>query len=149
MPQTKERLAQLRAEQSIPCLGLCGRMVWFTPKYNKTGYCRHCVSTHTMSGEDSPSWKGGEHLRTSDGYVYCWTKDRQVGKHRLVMEQHLGRPLRAEENVHHLNGDRADNRIENLELWSSSQPPGQRLEDKVAWAEDLLRLYAPDKLTTA
>ncbi len=62
------------------------------------------------------------------------------------MEGSIGRELLPEENVHHLNGVRDDNRLENLELWSSSQPSGQRVADKVAWAENLLRLYAPEKL---
>ena len=59
------------------------------------------------------------------------------------MEQHLGRPLLPEETVHHLNGQRSDNRIENFELWSSSQPSGQRVEDKVRWAQEIIRLYSP------
>lgn len=66
---------------------------------------------------------------------------RKIGEHRVVMERHLGRPLTADENVHHLNGDRADNRIRNLELWNTSQPSGQRPEDKVAWARQMLALY--------
>lgn len=57
------------------------------------------------------------------------------------MEHHLGRALFRDETVHHKNGDRSDNRRENLELWSSWQPSGQRVEDKIAWARELLARY--------
>lgn len=85
-------------------------------------------------------WAPGHPMANSGG---------QVAEHRMVMAEHLGRPLRASENVHHINGVRNDNRIENLELWSKSQPAGQRVTDKINWAVEFLRLYAPERLSEA
>ncbi len=71
-----------------------------------------------------------------------------IAEHRLVMAQVLGRPLHPDEVVHHRNGDRTDNRPENLELWSTYQPKGQRVEDKVDYALEMLRRYRPDLLAS-
>ena len=64
--------------------------------------------------------------------------------HRIVMARLLGRPLYADEVVHHINGERLDNRPQNLELWSTMQPKGQRVVDKVEFAIEVLRRYASD-----
>lgn len=73
-------------------------------------------------------------------------KSGWVMEHVAIMAAELGRPLRGDENVHHKNGDRRDNRRANLELWSHSQPGGQRVEDKTAWAIELLKIYQPQAL---
>ena len=62
-------------------------------------------------------------------------------EHVVVMSEILGRPLIKGETVHHRNGVRDDNRTENLELWVSSQPSGQRVEDIVPWAREMLVRY--------
>jgi hypothetical protein len=60
------------------------------------------------------------------------------------MARHLGRPLTRDEAVHHRNGDRRDNRLQNLELWTRAQPSGQRVQDRIADAWALLQRYEPE-----
>lgn len=109
--------------------------------YKGRGYCQgHLVQIRKGKELTALRPKVNKGYRRVDGYIYLHlpeypnaTKSGHVLEHRYVMERHLGRQLMPHENVHHKNGVRDDNRIENLELWIRPQPAGQRLEDLLDW----------------
>lgn len=129
------------------CLCACGAQVDVRSRRLRDGTTRSCgclareltsVRSAMRRGELASNWRGG---RCAHDYVRVTVNGRKVKEHRLVMERHLGRPLLDTESVHHVNGVRTDNRLENLELWTTSHPPGQRVEDKIAWAKEFLKQY--------
>lgn len=130
----------LRSAGSLPC-SVCGAAGV------REGLCNAHLQRRLRRGSEYAPHRVTRRFVTENGYVRL-TLDGgvRVMEHRAVMAAALGRDLLGHESVHHRNGDRADNRLENLELWSSSQPSGQRVEDKVEWAAALLALYAPDRL---
>lgn len=121
----------------------CGR----TPRVSEFTNEARVNSIRARKGKKGGNNKGGKIL-DRNGYVSVWMPNhpncRSAGylhEHRFVMSEHIGRPLIDGENVHHLNGIRDDNRIENLELWTTQQPSGQRVEDKIEWAINFLGEY--------
>lgn len=79
-------------------------------------------------GSNNPNWKGGMMIR-NDGYIYRYCPNHPFGnkssnymmEHRLVMEKHLGRYLKLEESIHHLDYDKSNNNIDNLHLFFSEK----------------------------
>lgn len=128
--------------ESHPCLA-CGAAVERpVSQFNERVFCsRDCWRTEFRTRAHKQV--------TKNGYIRVFVGRGEPGadvsghilEHRLVMQQHLGRTLHQHETVHHMNGNRADNRLENLELWSSWHPYGQRIEDKIAWAREFLAAY--------
>lgn len=104
----------------------------------KAGLPINLIKMIRSSGEGT--YQFGYKILTKNGHPNS-NKRGRILEHVFVMSEHLKRPLHKHENVHHLNGIRDDNRIENLELWSRSQPPGQRVEDKIKWAKQFLKEY--------
>lgn len=111
------------------------------------GLCKKHWRRARYREQNPPKPKGqwGDWTINSKGYVLRRRtldgKREHQWQHHFVMEGVIGRPLFPDEEVHHRNGFRDDNRPENLELWSTSQPKGQRIEDKLAWAYEMVRRY--------
>lgn len=125
-------------------------------KHTALGMCQMHYRRNALYGSPEKSTKSmrtGRRNVTITGYVKFYNPDHPnaaangfILEHRYIMSEYLGRPLENHEQVHHINGIRYDNRIENLELWSTRQPPGQRVEDKVKFAIEILEMYAPERL---
>jgi hypothetical protein len=132
---------------TVNCSHCGGEIRTFRSRVSPTG-----VIYHDRACRDAARRAvAGKPRRTSHGYVVRAMPDHPaanragvVFEHRLVMEEKIGRPLTPEESVHHRNGDRSDNRIENLELWSKRQPAGQRVADKLVFVEEMVDLYLTD-----
>lgn len=116
-------------------------------KHYAKGWCKSHYRQNLDGGPLRPLGTPKRKPRGSvnaQGYHVTHLRGEAVLTHRLVMEKVLERPLLPNENVHHINGVRDDNRPENLELWSTSQPAGQRVADKLAWAREIIALYGEE-----
>lgn len=149
----------------LPC-NYCGEARW-VPVAAKTGkvhggsiLCRKCVGKggrlSTRSNGVMYTGEGYRAVKNYKGSPYhkMANKANYILEHRLIMAKHIGRCLYPWEVVHHINGDRLDNRIENLQLMTTSSHTIDTqlkhyvvwLENKIEEAEKLLIYYRKSKL---
>lgn len=142
-------------DKTVIC-AVCG--VSFERPHGKTrAYCsRSCANKARYMGLKKPEITLdkriiGQKIINTHGYVLVRYNGKKVLEHRLVMEQVIGRPLTKDEYVHHINGNRQDNRPENLELWTKTNddkkdPHGIRVVDKVINLIKLLNIEEKRKV---
>jgi len=109
--------------------------------------CILTESNQSRRGPKSAAWKGGKH-KNAKGYIDILdhahlnaNSKGYVKEHVKVMSEYLKRPLKANERVHHKNGIKDDNRIENLELWAASHPKEQRVSDMLPFCTNYIQTY--------
>ena len=121
---SKDKLYKLYVEEELPIKDIC----------KEFGVCHETIRKYLikykikMRGKGQLKIKGFGKTIYHNGYVYLYcprypnaTKTGYIKEHRYIMEQHLGRYLTKDEVVHHINGDKKDNRIENLQLMTKSE----------------------------
>jgi HNH endonuclease len=94
------------------------------------------------TGRESSAWKGGR-IIDHQGYVWLYAKHHPrahngyVREHILLMEKHLGRAIEQRELIHHINGNKKDNRIENLELMTAREHMSHHKKGTIPWNKGL------------
>lgn len=100
-----------------------------SPEHRKKSIA--AISKFWVKGEKHHSWKGGS---INKGYRLIRVNGKRVSEHRHIMEQHLGRKLKRSEQIHHINGDSLDNRVENMMVLTNAEH--QRLHWKERTVEE-------------
>jgi len=147
-------LERIQESKKWLCKCDCGKITETITTRLKSGKTKSCGCLKNRKGKENPGYKNQMSYKDKNGYIVIRKKDHPnagsrglLSEHTYVMSEKLGRPLDPKETVHHKNGIRDDNRPDNLELWTSRHPKGQRIKDLIDFAHEILEQYQP--LTTA
>jgi hypothetical protein len=133
------------------CRCVCGYETEVTHSNLTHSKTTRCIKCHNTDRRTTPK----KDFRNLDGYIMTRNYPNAIRNesgsiipralHRVVMEEVMGRSLHPHESVHHKNGQRDDNRVENLELWVSAHPRGQRVPELLEWADWIIKTYRTEK----
>lgn len=107
--------------------------------YAAKGYCDKHYQRWKRNGHTDITIRGWGYV--TGGYIRLFRDGITILEHVDVMEKAIGRKLLPKETVHHKNGIKDDNKLENLELWASQHPPGQRVSDLQEFATEIASEY--------
>lgn len=140
-----------------PCES-CGTEFWSPPSMDGKRFCsRQCYEAQRIKASGAGrEHNGREAISDHSGYIRIWQPDHpaasqgRILEHRWVVEQSLGRYLRSDEHVHHKNGKKWDNRLENLEVLGhgehsslSGRERHRQIEDAQAELAEYRRRFGP------
>jgi len=122
--------------------------------FTKSCGCYDLECKRSRRGDKSPQWKGGR-IKNVDGYWLLSMRGHAnanrrgyVFEHVYIMSNYLDRPLEKHELVHHKNGVKDDNRLDNLSLMlDTAHCRGQTIEDLVPYWVEMIKRYAPEELS--
>lgn len=146
------QIGRRRSGQTMVCK-TCGND-FYAPKWaDNATYCSRACKAEGQRGIKWGKREPGKRYQRGDGYISIYapnhpkaSKSGSVMEHRLVMEQAIGRYLEASEHVHHINGVRNDNRLENLEVISAGPHAlisiAAGIQKRAEMRDELIRLRA-------